>query len=249
MAAFQIACQAYTVRNEMKTDFRGTLSAVAGMGYRGVEMGMNFGGMEPAELAKFLQSINLAVAGIHVDQGAAADPANQLYAYAKAIGAPYVSISLAWDVDKDWNAAIETTKKVATAARQNGIGFTYHNHSQEFQKIDGKYALDILYERTDPKLVECELDTFWIKTGGEDPASYIRKYKGRTPQIHLKDMDAETKSFTEVGAGIIDLEGVFKAIEYVGAKWVITEQDRNWKPDGIASARISIDNLRKKGLV
>ena len=32
-----------------------------------------------------------------------------------------------------------------------------------------------------------ELDTYWIRKGGADPAAYIRQYSGRCPLIHLKE--------------------------------------------------------------
>ena len=56
-----------------------------------------------------------------------------------------------------------------------------------------------------------ELEVARQLAGGEDPAAYIRKLAGRAPQIHLKDMDPADGSFTEVGAGLMDLPGIFAA--------------------------------------
>ena len=114
--------------------------------------------------------------------------------------------------------------------------------------IEGQYALDMLYAATDPKTVKAELDTYWIKKGGADPAPYIRKHKGRVRQIHLKDMDPTDGSFTEVGAGLIDLPAVFQAAQEAGAQWMIYEQDRCKRPP-LESAKITIENLRKAKLV
>jgi len=247
MAKFPLAIQVYTVREELKKDFKGTMIALAAMGYQGVELGGDFGGMEPAQLAAFLASLGLAVPGIHGSTADISNPHSRLYDYVAATSAPYVSTSRDRDVETNWDKTVDEIRAAAEAAKSKGVQFTYHNHMLEFKKFGGKYALDILFERTDPKTVQAEMDTYWIKRGGEDPVAYIRKYKGRVPEIHLKDMDPADQFFTEVGNGNMDLPGIYKAAEYVGTKWIIVEQDR-WKRPPMDSARISIDNLKKAGL-
>ena len=72
--------------------------------------------------------------------------------------------------------------------------------------------------QSDPELVKWEPDVYWIKVGGEDGAAYIRKYSGRCPLIHLKDMTAdESRTFAEVGEGIIDWPPIFAASEPAAA--------------------------------
>jgi len=242
-----LGLQLFTVREELKKDFRGTLEEVARMGYEAVETGP-VAEMEPKEYARFLKSIGLKAAGVHSGVNDFLDAGGRGYAYAKALRAPFVTVSAMHEVEKDWSGTIEKISRAAVVARMKGFQFTYHNHHTEFIRFDGKYALDILAERTDPKLVQLELDTYWIKRGGEDPVAYIRRYKGRVPHIHLKDMDPADLSFTEVGNGNMDLPAIFDAAVYAGAKWIIVEQDR-WKGTGLESARISIENLKKAGLV
>lgn len=248
MAKMPIGIQVFTVRNELKADFKGTAKALAEMGYEGVELGSEYGGMAPKELAAFLKSAGLRVPGIHSSTVEISNPASALYDYLAATGARFVTVSRDRDVEKNWDATIREIDAAAKVARSKGVQFTYHNHMLEFTKIGGKYALDILFERTDSKTVQCELDTYWIKKGGEDPVSYIRKYKGRCPEIHLKDMDPSDGSFTEVGNGLMDLPAIFKVAAEVGATWMIVEQDR-WTRPPMESARISIENLKKAGLI
>jgi sugar phosphate isomerase/epimerase len=242
-----LGLQLFTVREDMKKDFKGTLAAVAEMGYEAIETGAP-AEMGAQEFAAFVKSLGLVTAGVHAGVDELMVAGSRPYQYARALGAPHVTISAMYDVDKDWNALIEKVKIAAAVAKKEGFQFTYHNHHLEFKRLGGEYALDILYARTDPKLVQCELDTYWIKRGGEDPVAYIKKYKGRTPEIHLKDMDPADESFTEIGNGCMDLAAIFDAARYVGAKWIIVEQDK-WKGTGLESARISIDNLKKTGLI
>lgn len=245
MRRIPVGIQAFTVREELKADFRGTLRALADMGYKGVETGNSFGGMAPAEAAELFRALGLEAAGIHTGPADITDANSAIYAYAEALGAKYITTSRDRDVPK-WDSVIEEITAAAKTARSKGMQFTYHNHSAEFARIGESYALDVLFDRTDSSLVQCELDTYWIKKGGPDPVEYIRKYKGRCPQIHLKDMDTADGSFTEVGNGIMDLAAIFAVAEEVGAEWMIVEQDR-WKGRGIDSARISIENLKKRG--
>jgi len=247
---FPIGIQLYTVRDACKDDFKGTLKAIAEMGYNAVEFAWNYGGLEPQELAAYLKSLNLRVAGMHVSLEEIANPASDSYRYAAALKTPCLTTSLAGQVEKDW---VETVKKVDQAGRvalSKGVAFTYHNHAQELARIPaagGKTALDYMRDHTDPKAVLFELDTFWIKKGGEEPLATIRNFKGRAKQIHLKDMDPADQTFTEVGNGLMDLPGIFKAAMEAGSEWVIVEQDTCKRP-ALDSARISITNLKKAGL-
>ena len=108
--------------------------------------------------------------------------------------------------------------------------------------------MDIIYEKTDPNYFQAQIDVYWVQYAGVDPAAYIRKYPGRCPMIHLKDMEkGPAKAFAEVGNGILDLKEIFAASEEVGVQWYIVEQDTCKRPT-LESVKISIDNLRKMGL-
>jgi sugar phosphate isomerase/epimerase len=244
MKKFPLGIQLFSVRDECKKDFKGTLSALAKLGYHGVEFAGEYGGMTPDQLAAFLKELRLRCCGIHTSLEDLLAAGSISYQYAKALRAPYITTSCAGQVEKDWKGTIEKLKQAGKIAQSAGVAFTYHNHAPEFQMIEGQYALDMLYAATDPKTVKAELDTYWIKKGGADPAPYILKHKGRVPQIHLKDMDPADGSFTEVGAGLIDLPAVFQAAEEAGAQWMIYEQDRCKRPP-LESAKITIENLRK----
>ncbi len=243
MATTPVGIQLYTVREDCEKDFVGTLEALAEMGYDGVEFAWNYGGMSPSELAAFLKEVGLRACGLHAPKDQAADADSEAYTYAGGIGCPYVSTSLAGEVAKDWPAAIELVQRAGRAAAQQGLQFTYHNHAQEFQQFDGQYALDMLYAQTDPEQVKAELDTYWIARGGLDPVAYVRKYAGRVPQLHLKDI-GPNEEFMEIGAGVLDLDAVLAAARDAGSQWIIYEQDRCARP-ALESARISITNLRE----
>lgn len=45
-----------------------------------------------------------------------------------------------------------------------------------------------------------DLDLGWATLAGQDPVELFRKYSGRFPLWHVKDMDKSTKMPTEVGS-------------------------------------------------
>lgn len=61
----QVGLQLYTVLDECQRDFRGTLRAIADMGYQGVEFAWQYGDMAPDALARFLKELGLACCGWH----------------------------------------------------------------------------------------------------------------------------------------------------------------------------------------
>jgi sugar phosphate isomerase/epimerase len=124
VAGIPLGLQLYTVREYLKADFKGTLRAVADMGYQAIEMGGDLGGLEPEELAALLRSLGLAAAGLHAPTGDIIDTKSRAYAYAKALGCPYLSVSRCDDVQKDWYGVIEELKEAGSSAKSKGLTFT-----------------------------------------------------------------------------------------------------------------------------
>jgi sugar phosphate isomerase/epimerase len=250
MAQIPIALQMYTLRNESARDFIGTLREVAKIGYAGVEFA-GTAGLSAAELRRLLDDLNLRVAGSHVGLDALEGDLSAALDFTQAIGSafvvcPYLPEERRKSAD-DYRVLAEILNRAGAACKQRELQLCYHNHAFEFQRFDGQYALDLLFSATDPELVKGELDTYWIRKGGADPAAYIRQYAGRCPLIHLKDMAADEKqSFAEVGEGTLDWPAIFQASEAGGARWYIVEQDTCPGPP-LESVRLSLKNLRSMG--
>jgi sugar phosphate isomerase/epimerase len=250
MPQLPIALQLYTVRDEAARDFTGTLRQVAEIGYAGVEFA-GTGGLSAEELRRLLDDLGLRVAGSHTGLDDLERNLSAALDFSQAIGNPYVVCP--WLPQErrgsadGYRALGDLLNRVGAACKERGLQLCYHNHDFEFQRFDGQYALDILYAATDPNLVQAELDTYWIKKAGVDPAAYIRQYAGRAPLIHLKDMATDEKgSFAEVGEGTQDWSSIFEASEAGGARWYIVEQDVCPRPP-LESVTISLRNLRAMG--
>jgi len=233
----------YTVRDHLKDDYAGTLHTVREIGYDRVETSPGPG--DAAEMKRLHDDAGLTIVGLHVGLDLLEGDIDRWIDYAQAVGnADLVCPWLPADRrggEQDWLALAALLERLGARCTQAGLRLAYHNHSFEFVRFGDRYALDLLYEETTPQNVRCELDTYWVKHGGEDPADYIRRYAGRGPLLHIKDMAAdEGRSFAEVGRGILDWPAIRRAALESGVECCVVEQDR-CAGDSFASARISFE--------
>lgn len=242
MSKIPVALQLWSLRDDAPKDFIGTLKAIAKMGYQGVEFA-GYHGLPASELRKVLDDLGLKVAGSHVGWGELESNLNGAIDYALALGNPHI-VCPGNPGDRTQDAAgwvwfANAMSEVAEKAGSHGLKVGYHNHSHEFHMYDGKYALDIFFANADG--VVAELDLGWVLNAGVDPISYMRKYTGRCPLVHIKDFRAEGGQ-TEIGTGTLPLAGIVAAAPEVGVKWHIIEiEEYNMAP--IESVRVSVENL------
>jgi len=248
-----VCLQLYTLRDDLKADFAGTLEKVAQIGYAGVELA-GFGGLSAEDVKGLLAKNNLIACGSHVGIEAMEKDLDSVIAQHKTIDTPFVTVPyLAEDRRKDiggYAALAKQLNDLGAKLKAAGLTLCYHNHAFEFEKFGGDtYGFDLIFGESDPALVQIEMDTFWVKKGGEEPAAYMRKYAGRVPLLHLKDMtgDADGK-FAEVGEGVMDFPAIFAAAPEAGAKFYIVEQDQCYNHSPLESVAISFRNLQKMGI-
>ena len=240
----KIGLQLYTVRDLMKSDFEGTVAQVAKVGYKEVEFAGYFG-KSAAEVRKILDGNGLVSPSSHIAiEDLEKDP-NAIFDFARTVGHEWVVV--AW-LDEDRRNTVAALEKVADEfnaigekAKGAGLKFAYHNHNPEFTPIEGQLPYDIFLSRTDPGLVQFEMDLYWIVNGGGDPLKYFAKYPGRFPMVHVKDMTKERK-MVDVGRGAIDWKGIFAHSKQAGIEHYFVEHDEPASP--LADIKVSYDYLR-----
>ncbi|NLM10753.1 MAG: sugar phosphate isomerase/epimerase [Clostridiaceae bacterium] len=240
----KVGLQLYSVKDEAGKDFLATLEKVAAMGYKNVEFAGFFN--TPKEVLKdTLDRLSLTPVSSHVGKDLLRSDLDNLIAYHKTIGAKYITLS--WsktDTLDEIKDTAELLNNVAPRIGDAGLELAYHNHDQEFKKIDGKYAIDILLELTEKSGVSPQFDVFWIQFAGLNPIDFIIKYGPRCKMIHLKDMKtAGERQNTEIGNGVIDIEKIIQKGLEVGAGYFIVEQESFDKPP-MEACKISFNNLK-----
>jgi sugar phosphate isomerase/epimerase len=249
-----IGLQLYTLRKEIGNDLEGTLSKVAEIGYKTVELANysngKFYGKAPAEFRRMLTDLGLQPLSTH--NGVSKDSISQIADDAATLGVEYLTMpSLGNNPRKtldDYKNLCDQFNTYGEVCKQAGLKFAYHNHDFEFKKIEEQVPYDILLENTDPNLVSFELDLYWIKKAGFDPLDYFRKYPGRFSMWHVKDMDPISGKFTEVGSGNIDFKSIFENRKTSGLKHFFVELDFT-EGSAIESIKISFDYLNKAEFV
>ena len=249
-----VALQLYTVRDQLREDFRGTVRAVAEMGYDGVQFA-GYGGLSAVEMRRLLEETGLRPAGTHTGLDTLEHDLGTEIDYNLAIGNRWIICpSLPEARRRDlagWREIAATLNRIGERCVQRGLRFGYHNHAFEFPEIPGsggRHGLDVLLGETAPDLVFWEPDVYWITKGGADPVALIRRHAGRIPITHLKDMTADDRqTFAEVGEGMLDWPAILAASQQAGVEWHCVEQDRCDHPP-LDSARLSLQHLHSWGL-
>ena len=251
-----IGLQTYTVRNDLKADFAGTLRKVAAMGYREVEVNGDWYGRPAAELRKMLDDAGLRAPSAHFDspKDSAAWAKNMEGAHTVGLEYMLTTSHSEWTKSLDgWKRTGDFFNGLAKQCRDNGFKFAYHNHNFEFRVYDGVVAYDELLRSTDKDLVKMEMDCFWTTFAGKDPVEYFHKHPGRFELLHIKDLKAGYKPstdgfkgnpFTEVGHGTIYWKRIFGAAREGGLKHYYVEQDM-WDRPSLESAQMSATYLKK----
>lgn len=235
------ALQLYSIRDLCSKDFFGTLENVAKAGYSGVEFAGYYD--KPfEEIREVLDKNGLVAAGTHVGYDAIAADIDNSIKGAKVLGLESMVVPYAqFDSAKGWEDFALKMNKLGVILRKEGIIFGYHNHAHELlQKYDGKPAMDIILENSDPLNVCWEMDTHWAAKGGFDPVERAEKYKNRMPLIHAKDIGSDGED-TEAGSGSIKFDDIVKVLT-PGLKWIIVEQEK-FDMDMLESIKISASNM------
>ncbi|MDO1445085.1 sugar phosphate isomerase/epimerase [Rhodocytophaga aerolata] len=256
-----VGLQLYTLRNELPKDLEGTLKKVADIGYKEVELfGYSDGkyfGKTPKEFKAILKGLGLSAPSGHYTTGKTMPAAKGTLTNdwkravddAAELGQKYMICAFLFPDERktldDYKRHAELFNKSAEICKQGGIQFGYHNHDFEFVELEGQVPFDILLKQTDPKMVQMELDLYWVAFAGKDPVQLFQQSPGRFPMWHVKDMEKSAeRTFAEVGTGSIDFQRIFDAAKTAGLKHFFVEQDQTKGP-AIEAITTSFNNVKK----
>jgi sugar phosphate isomerase/epimerase len=237
----RVGVQLYTVRTELEKDFDGGIARVAAIGYKEVEFA-GYYKRSPQQIRDMLAKNGLTAPSAHVDYPSLGEKFPAVLEAATIIGHrylvnPWIDESIRKEPDS-WKRIAGTLNRAGEQSRKAGIQFAYHNHHFEFAPSAGKLPFDVLLEECDPSLVKIELDLCWIAVAGRDPLEYFKRYPGRFPLVHVKDLvkkpeDGPNAAFDKVfpdladvgKGGAIDWKRIFAHSKEAGIQHYFVEHD------------------------
>lgn len=239
-----VGLQVYSLRDVLKDDFKKKIQTIAEMGYKGVEFA-GYGGLKPQEMAQLLKDNGLEAYGTHFGQVPKTDAEldaeieMNLACGNRYLICPWHDMKTRDDAMRLADILNETSAKLAKCGMKVG----YHNHAHEFATDNGEVLMDIVLKNTVPEVV-MEYDVFWVAYAGYDPVTFINKYPGRQPVMHLKELGADRKANVEIGTGILDFTAIIKAGQAAGTEHFIVEQEEYTMPE-LESCKASLDAVLK----
>lgn len=251
--------QLYTLRSELKKGtVKQVLGKVAASGYKEVETygytpEAGFWGMSAKEFKDVLKTHGLTSPSGHYGADAfiakkgTKDQILPLIEGAAMAGQSYFTVpwlapELRTAAD-DYKLIAEKLNQAIGLCKEAGLELAYHNHDFEFVDFNGTTGMEILLEQSEVKI---ELDIYWSVYAEKDPMNLFKRYPGRFPMWHVKDMDrANRTQNTEVGKGSIDYKSIFTFADQAGLKHYFVEQENNYAPDIYSSIASSASFIRQ----
>lgn len=221
-----IALQTYTVRDQMARNFEKTITRVAEIGYPALEITFQIPGASLTQAEKLFSRLGFQLPAAHAPLPLA-DKRSAVLDFAEMFRVR----SLVFSAGREEFASLESVQRLCARindayaiAADRGLTLGYHNHWWEFAPLQDRTGFDVMLELVDPAVV-FEVDTYWVQTGGYDPAALVERLGARAPLLHIKDGPAtQSAAMVAVGKGVLDFPAIIPAA--TGAQWLIVELDR-----------------------
>ncbi len=243
--------QLWTVKENLAADPKGTLASLAQYGYNQIESfeGPNgmFWGMKNTEFKKYMDDLGMKIVSSHANntvdfERKAAEAAEIGMKY---LICPYKGPQKSID---DFKGFADEFNKAGEICKKNGIRFAYHNHDYSFKELDGKIPQVVMMEGTDPKLVDYEMDIYWVVAANEDPIKWFKKYPNRFRLCHVKDQTKSANGGIEschLGTGTIGFGKLLAEARKYGLQYHIVEQEAFTGSTPLKSAEIDAAYMEK----
>ena len=223
--------QIYTLREIAQKDLQTAIHMVKDAGYQGIEFDAGMlARANPDQLKRWMDEAGLAIIGLTLLLPEISSLLEPMLEYALETGAEW--LVMPW-IDEKFRQELYQYQNVANLlnhagrhAAEKGLRFAYHIHGYEFESYGNKSGFDVLIEELDPDLVEIQVDTFWVASGGLNIVEFSNNYIDRIGSFHLKDAASLSPlKDIEVGEGILDIQAIVQlGIEH-NIDWFIVEQE------------------------
>jgi len=261
---YKMGYQLFSIRDRMATEPIKTLQALKSFGYQDFEIygyddkTDNIYGMSPQALKDQLDREAITATSGHYgfsDYLLKSDSevksfVDRCLTCAHTLGSTYITwpwLAPEYRTFENFKILVQKLNIIASHMKGSGIEFAYHNHGFEFEVKDGdKTGYDLILTETDPELVKLQMDMYWVFHSAQiTPQKLVADHLGRYVMWHIKDMDALTRDYTEVGNGSINYLNVLPTAKDSGLQYYYIEQGGNFAVNSLESARVSAMYCKK----
>jgi sugar phosphate isomerase/epimerase len=243
-----IGTQLWCVRKQLAADVPGTLKSLGAMGYEAVELENAFG-KPGTEWRSHLDAAGLKACGFHHTlQELQGDKLAASIEFNQAIGNRNLIIrSLAPPVYTSADLLKKTSdavNEIAGRLKPHDMRVGYHNHTTDFNRIDGEYWWNRFADLTSKDVI-LQFDTGNAsEMQGVTPQEFIRRNAGRTVSMHVKPFSKKDPS-AYLGADELDWPAIMTAAETVGGiEWYIIEYEKEGVPP-LEALKANLEAFRK----
>ncbi len=246
-----VGLQLYSVREDCGKNLPATLAAVSKIGYAGVEFA-GYYNYSATDMRKLLNDNGLVCCGTHTGLDTLmGDNLAKTIEYNKTIGNKYLIVPSLPDQNRNsidaWKKTAALFNELADKVKPHGMRVGYHNHSVEFQPMDGLIPWDVFLQNTHPEVI-MQLDTCNAGHGGADPLPYLYRYPGRATTVHVKAYSSKDDKAL-IGEDEINWKAYFALCQAVGeTDWYIIEHESYAYPP-IECVKRCFDSLKKMKLI
>jgi sugar phosphate isomerase/epimerase len=234
-------------QKELEADWIGTMKKAAEFGFTEIEGGANYASSSK-EFLKVCNDLGFTPIAGSIDFKANDDELKKSFDKINELNQEYVITYWPWFTGIPFKLdackkTVERLNELGPKAKAAGLKLLWHNHDNEFKEMEEGMPFDFIMQNTDAETVNCEMDIYWVKKGGGDPLKMLKKYKGRIPILHVKDMaPGPEQDFICPGSGIIDFAPLFKEAKKQNIEHYIVERDG--EPDGLGCLQSSAGYLK-----
>jgi sugar phosphate isomerase/epimerase len=243
----KISVQCFTLRKEFEKDVKASFARLRDIGFRFVELAGLYG-RSAGEIRSILDKSGLKISGSHVGLDRLENDLEGLAEECRILGTKDVIVPwVGEDRYKDgWDRFAQSLTPYLDKLDEKGLRFSYHNHAFEFAYQGDRPGLDVFFDAADPRL-KAQLDLYWCHRGGQDPAAFVRKLKGRIVSVHLKDGHGTDLPHVPPGQGVLDWDAILAACEFSGVEVGTIEYDE-CEGSPFEAVAESLAFFRSKGL-
>ncbi|MGC3948539.1 MAG: sugar phosphate isomerase/epimerase [Chryseolinea sp.] len=257
--AQEVGLELYSLRNQLAKDPAAAMAKVKQMGFRDVELSGNYG-MEFPQLIKLIAENELNVVSYGADFQRLRDFPQRIADEARSYGARFVVcfwIPHSSDTFKlaDAEEAAFVMNNAGKIMARNGLMLVYHPHGYEFGKHGDGTIFDHLVQQLDVRVVQLQMDVFWIKQAGQDPVALLKKYHNRWISMHLKDRKpgtpnsnngkADDETNVVLGQGDVGIADLMKEVKRLGIQHVFIEDESSRSEEQIPKSLEFLKSLEQ----